>query len=267
MTSFEHVGFKVFARQTIWRLPAHRADNHDQTYSATIRPATKQDEWGIQRLYANVVPPNVQQAEGATNGHKANEQTVAPPLSCYGPSGCAAFVLEEKQDVAGYFQIARGSIGCWLQLWTDTHDPDTARIHQMLRFALCHIQQHIPRRHIYIGVSDYQGGMGSVLDEYGFAPFTDRAKMVKHLLQWVREPSVLSVPILESVAGVVPSQFVEPSIEPRKLLHARTLGTDTQGSSSLAQHRVSVHHRPRRKETSVANLSTRKSGHPCLSSG
>jgi len=66
---------------------------------------------------------------------------------------------------------------------------------------------HLP---IYIGVREYHGGLSTILTDYGFAPFTDRAKMVKHVVQWVRNPAPLLAPALENIREVVPTPFVFP---------------------------------------------------------
>jgi hypothetical protein len=81
-------------------------------------------------------------------------------------------------------------------------------LHQLIGFALTEIRQQTSLRlHIYVGVRDYHGAMGSVLADYGFAPFTDRAKMSKHLLQWVKAFEPVLSPVLEAVPEAVPAPF------------------------------------------------------------
>ena len=63
---------------------------------------------------------------------------------------------------------------------------------------------------VYIGVSDYHGGLEALLTEYGFAPFTDSAKMVRHVVQRVHERAPKYITALESVREAVPSAFVLP---------------------------------------------------------
>lgn len=87
-------------------------------------------------------------------------------------------------------------------------------LHQLIGFALTEIRQQLPvRLPIYVGVRDYHGAMGSVLADYGFAPFTDRAKMIKHLFQWVKVTEPVLSPVLEAVPEVVAAPFVLPGQE------------------------------------------------------
>ena len=82
----------------------------------------------------------------------------------------------------------------------------------MLHHALAVVRESSMRLPVYIGVSDYHGGLEALLTEYGFAPFTDRAKMVRHVVQRVRAPACSKkyITALESVREAVPSAFVLP---------------------------------------------------------
>lgn len=213
IATFSHVGFKVYARQTIWRLNPYGVEDFSgagviassRGAPAMIRAQTKVDGWALQRLYYETVPRPVQIAEGmhAENGAK-------PPILEWRHAGtCSSFVLEEASEIKGAIQVVQGTRGFWLQLWADTLNPDTNAIHSLLRYGLTLIHRrgrHLP---VYAGVCDYQGGVSSILYEYGFAPFTDRAKMVRHVVQWVREPAMAPV-AAETVAGVVPTSFRLP---------------------------------------------------------
>ena len=80
---------------------------------------------------------------------------------------------------------------------------------------------HLP---VYVGVRDYQGALGTLLADYGFAPFTDRAKLVKPVVQWARESALESAPILEPAAHVVAAPFTVPVPPGRPLGPARRTG-------------------------------------------
>ena len=63
---------------------------------------------------------------------------------------------------------------------------------------------------IYVASSDYHGGLEPLLNEFGFAPFSDRVRMVKHVVKWVRESVSTAVPVVETTSEVVPTSFAPP---------------------------------------------------------
>jgi hypothetical protein len=200
------VGFRVYTRQTIWRLSAQSIEAHVDQRSSAIRPQNRGDEWALQRLYARITPGPVQQAEGM---HA--DESVKPPLLDWWRGGMRkSFVLERGDDVQGCVQVAYGTHGVWLQIWADTRQPDTSQLHELVRYGLTTIRQDGVRLPIYAGVCEYESVLGAVFTDYGFAPFTDRAKMVKHVMQWVRTVSPILKPVLEPVREVVPTPFTLP---------------------------------------------------------
>ncbi|MCB0182691.1 MAG: hypothetical protein KDE31_00420, partial [Caldilineaceae bacterium] len=164
-------------------------------------------DWGLRRLYARVTPQPVQQAEG-----QQMQELVTPPiLDWWQPFVWTSFVLVEQNQIEGCIRIGYGQRGVWLQLWVNTNDPTADHMHQLVRFALTEVRKYGIRQPIYLGVRDYHGALGPVLSDYGFAPFTDRAKMVKHLVQWVKATESISSPVLETVPEdvVAPYNFPE----------------------------------------------------------
>ncbi len=208
-----HVGFRVYARQTIWRLPAHRIERFTHPSAATVRPYQKQDDWALQRLYAQVTPAPVQQAEGLQV-----DQDLAPPiLDCWQPFQHSQYVVEEAGEVAGCIRIGYGSQGIWLQIWQNSLATNGEHLQHLVAFGLTEIRrQGMVRLPIYVGVRDYQGGVGSVLADYGFAPFSDRAKMTKQLVQWVKRIAPTYVPALEGRPEIVAVPFTLPDQLPEK---------------------------------------------------
>lgn len=208
VASFTHVGFRVYTRQTIWRLPATGLSWFGDQLADNVRPQQKDDDWGLRRLYARVTPQPVQQAEG----QQMHELVNPPILDWWQPFVRTSFVLLEKNQIEGCIRIGYGQRGIWLQIWVDTTSPDSTPIHQLLRFALTEIWKHNARKPIYLGVRDYHGALGTVLSDYGFAPFTDRAKMVKHLLQWIKATESAMNPLLETVPDAVAAPYIVPKI-------------------------------------------------------
>lgn len=205
--TLSHVGFRSYARQTIWRLPHHQLAGRTHSISADIRPRSKADDWALQQLYMRTVPKAVQMAEGMDG-----DPPVKPPiLDWWGPGTCNCFVLEKRQEVIGALQFIQGTRSVWLQLWTDMNNPDTTITHELLRYGLMLTQKRELNRPVYVGVCDYHGGLSAILADYGFAPVTDRVKLVRPVVKWIREPALESVGPLESPAYVAPAQFRQES--------------------------------------------------------
>lgn len=214
VNTFMHVGFRTYTHQTIWRLPAQGAESFAHGLTANIRPQQKSDDWALRRLYAQVTPPAVQQAEGLQVDHELQP----PILDWWQPFVRSSFVLEERGALYGCLRIGYGKRGIWLQLWHHPTEVNTQHLHQMIGFALTEIRRQLNvRLPIYIGVRDYHGAMGTVLADYGFAPFTDRAKMTKHLLQWVKAFEPVLTPVLEAVPEIVAAPFTLNEQEGRPL--------------------------------------------------
>ena len=217
VASFTHVGFRVYTRQTIWRLPATAVASLGEVLPNNIRPQQKEDDWGLRRLYTRVTPQPVQQAEG----QQMHEIVNPPILDWWQPFVRNSFVLVVKNQIEGCIRIGYGHRGVWLQIWVDTTNADSTFIHQLIRFALTEVWEHHVRKPVYLGVRDYHGALGTVLSEYGFAPFTDRAKMVKHLMQWVKAAESIVTPVLETVPEAVVAPYHLPHLPKREVLPER----------------------------------------------
>lgn len=214
VNTFSQVGFKLYTRQTIWRLTHHHtAPNSyppfNERESCRVLPESRTHEWDLLRLYTQITPEAVQRAEGAI--HPDSEQEVKPLILDWWQSGqFSHFVLLEDDEIQGCLLIGRSQHGYWMRLLVDTNRPDTHHIHALLRYGLQILgtnKQHLP---IYMGVRDYHGGMSSILTEYGFAPFTDRARMVRHVPAWARQAAPYRMPAVETVGEAVPTSFILP---------------------------------------------------------
>jgi hypothetical protein len=212
VNTFTQVGFKVYTRLTIWRLaPQVDAPAFTPAQAAlqeTIRPQMRTDEWALQQLYARVTPQPVQQAEGMQA-----DNAVKPPILDWWHTGARrSFVLEQQGEIQGCVALTRGRRGIWLQLWTDTQNPDTNVVQALLRFAIRSLNHDPLRLPIYLAVRDYHGGLESMLGDYGFAPFTDRARLVKPVVQWVKITASLPKAVLEPAREAVPTRFTLPAL-------------------------------------------------------
>jgi hypothetical protein len=226
VNTFCHVGFRTYTRQSIWRLARHELTTYPDPITANIRPQNKADEWALRQLYTRTVPQSVQVAEGLTSPTPAK-----PPIIDWWQVGaCSCFVLELRGDVVGAVQIAHGARGYWLQLWADFYNPDSYVVHQLVRFSLAAIAERHVYQPVYVGVCDYHGSLGTLLTDYGFAPITDRAKMVRPVMQWVREPALEPSMILKPTAPVIGAPFILPTPPEIPLPRSRIFtGGDARG--------------------------------------
>jgi hypothetical protein len=207
VNTFCHVGFRTYTRQTIWRLARHELTTYPHPITATIRPQSKTDEWALRQLYARTVPQSVQTAEGTLGPTPAKP----PILDWWQVGACSCYVLEQRGDVVGAVQIVHSERGYWLQLWADFYNPDSYVAHQLVRYSLALIAKDSDYQPVYVGVCDYHGSLGTLLSEYGFAPITDRAKMVRPVMQWVRELTLEPSLILKRTAPVIGAPFILPT--------------------------------------------------------
>jgi hypothetical protein len=253
VNSFAHVGFSTYARQTIWRLRDHGFDGPgfeavNDRGTATIRPAVAEDEWALQRLYAQVTPGPVQQAEC---GH---EDSKAPILYEGGAGGCSRYVLVEEGEINGALHLLRGERGTWLSVWADTLQVDDHYSRQLLCFGLRTVQTDSLQIPVYVGVSDYHGGLSALLNELGFAPFTDRARMVKRIVARVKEGTTAPIPALESIGKVATTPYIShheishDEISYREISHA---------VRCQPRHSTNGHNEPVGKPKKYAGTSTR----------
>jgi hypothetical protein len=77
---------------------------------------------------------------------------------------------------------------------------------------LAAIQENRWRQPIYVAVADYQSGANQLLTDFGFAPFSDRVKLVKAVVKRVRETVAIPAAAIESASEVVPTSFAPPEL-------------------------------------------------------
>ena len=209
VNTFAHVGFSVFARQSVWRLaPDDVAGSatlgpNGLKQAARVRPVQRSDEWELMRLYARVTPKNVQAAEGTLT----DTGTRPPILDWWQGGDVQTFVSGDgggsAETLNGCLRIVTTRKGVWMQLWADAHRNDADAAEALLCAAVKAIHKQRRQAPIYMPVREYQGGLGPLLNDYGFAPFADHAKMVKHLLQRVVDMESVRQHSVEPASEVV----------------------------------------------------------------
>lgn len=204
VTTLAHAGFHVYQRMTIWRLIAQDAGEFVEPVQWTSRPQSREDEWPLLRLYSRITPKAVQSAEGAMEP-PGTARSAPPILGGWYDGEIRGYVLLDKGDLLGCVQVAFGQLGSWMRLWVDCDRPDSACVRQLVRQGLVATRRSNPRQPLYVGVAEHQGGLASVLTDFGFAPFTDRACLVRQLVQRVVEPELQRVILRERMPEPVVS--------------------------------------------------------------
>jgi len=182
-TSLRDAGFSLYARETIYRL----AGSTDGNSQAGFRQQGPSDGWALQRLYTRNTPRLVQQAEGALSG-----EVGSPIFSWWEPDSWQGVVWEPAGEVRGAVQVHIGRTGHWMRLWGAAAlaaREMRALIEQGLRLITSDRTQKTRRAlPVYVTVRDYEIGVSGVLSGFGFAPYLERSRFVRHTASPVREP-------------------------------------------------------------------------------
>jgi hypothetical protein len=191
-TSLKDAGFSLYTRETIYRL----AGSVEGASQAGFRLQGPGDGWALQRLYTRNTPRLVQQAEGALSG-----EVGSPIFSWWEPDSWQGVVWEPAGEVRGAVQVHVGRAGNWMRLWGVTElavRELRALIEQGLRLIPSDRSQKT--RHalpVYVTVRDYEMGLSGVLSGFGFAPYLDRVRFVRHTTSPVREAFPVTRPAVE----------------------------------------------------------------------
>lgn len=212
VNTLKQAGFSLFARETIWRLVTP-APHRSLPSSPEVRPMQPSDRWELQRLYLRVTPADVRVAEAGSQMEERPSRVSEIEEAPYPDFATTSLVLDGDDGLDGCLQLTRGRSGVWLRLWADANQMDPFRIHLLLRFGLQLVRPSAAQR-VYIGVRTYQAGLNSILSDNGFAPFTDRARVVRNILQWAKKPATASIPALEGVREAIPGSLLVPKSSP-----------------------------------------------------
>lgn len=178
---FRRVGFTPFAEETIL---VYEGPTPAVTPNAAVRPLQREDLWIVQRLYAALTPPLVQQAEGGRlwTGDLSEETWLWP-----GDNGLCACLQRQHSPH-----------GCRLRLLLDPACRERAP--DLLAHALVGAPQPV-----YLVLRSYQGELLEVARRIGFSHYAEQVLLVKQLA--VPEPLRPSVPArpAERALGAAPS--------------------------------------------------------------
>lgn len=154
--AFRMAGFAVYSRQVIL---CRRPRPVSGGIAGMLRPKVDQDMFAINTLYANTVPPLLQQAE------------LLP-----GPE-CGGLVYERSGDLAGYLAITEGKSGVVIKPYFHPEVYDLAS--DIVLSAL----RYIPRAEqvpVYLYARAYQDWLRGALEQVEFEPWAHQALMVKY---------------------------------------------------------------------------------------
>jgi hypothetical protein len=184
---FGQAGFTAYAHEDIYRLKEFPAG---LTKTDVLRRQCARDGWNLLRLYTELTPRPVQIAEGMLSpegqGGKVGDW--------WDQSRGAGFILEIDGELAGAVRIRRGDAADWLRF--GLHPQAQEHSDRLLHGALASLGA-APRRPIYCGVRDYEGGIAPALEQAGFQRVQTRSLLVKHTTARAKEPLLKLVPALE----------------------------------------------------------------------
>ena len=189
--AFQQVGFSPYTREDIFRLKS-LPESHRRLDRVVMRPQQAVDAWALQRLYANVAPRLVQQAESL--GERGWERSsVDWPLR----ARSEGYVLENNGEIVSYLLFSGGRIGHWMRILL--HPQAYDRADGVIQHGLAFLS-HYPPCPIYCSVREYEGGLRTPLQDWGFEPLGSHAILVKHTIVRIKEPARKLVPALDKRA-------------------------------------------------------------------
>lgn len=174
-------GFAIYTRQDIWMLPGRPAVDAETQLVAR----QSADDWDLDWLYANTVPPLIQLVEPSP------------------PENGALWLLRENGEVSAFAHVARGEDATWLQIYI--HPNAYAQADEIVAAAvkICNDEDYP----LYCCVRRYQSWLQSALERSGFQRFKSQAVMVKHM----------SMPVVKK-AGALERLLNAQGVRPTTLL-------------------------------------------------
>jgi hypothetical protein len=223
--SLKAAGFSLYAREIIFRLAVVPPASGSLV---GFRPQTPQDSWALQRLYTRNTPRLVQQAEGALSG-----EVGSPALSWWEPGSWEGVIWEPAGEVRGAVQVHIGRTGHWLRIW-GANELSARELRSLIEQGLRQIARTRGVRRampVYVTVRDYEIGVRGGLTGFGFAPYMERTRFVKHTVAAVRQAVPAARAAIEVRQEVpVRSELHRASYVALELVPCRTPGND-EGAS------------------------------------
>ncbi|MGC8837163.1 MAG: hypothetical protein ACP5UM_01995 [Anaerolineae bacterium] len=166
--AFQQAGFVLYTREELYCLdPGPRPHVAAETVPLVAR--SPEHQWALDRLYGELVPWLVQQAEGGGgfNGYGGLAR----------PQAGMEHVLVQGGDVIGLIQLR--PVGNAYHMAIILHPRAYHWARAVIAFGLGLFQDGPPRP-VYCAVRHYQGGLRTPLEENGFRWVGTRALLVRH---------------------------------------------------------------------------------------
>jgi hypothetical protein len=178
----QRIGFGVFARQQLFRLPGPVSPSSESAPPAGLRTWRSTDEWGLRLLYTNTVPQLVQQIEAPIENAFASSRWLQ------------RWVLERDGEILAGVSIRRGRAGNALRLLL--HPQVDVHAEALIRHALAVLSQRSSRP-IYCRVRRYESWLQASLEACGMESAACTALLVKHTVNRVLAPEWNRLPVVE----------------------------------------------------------------------
>ena len=187
--ALRNAGFRVYARQRIWRIDNIELANNTQF---NWRSIVKSDELAINLLYNGLVPSLVHQVE------------LTPRNQLRG------LVYYRDGELMAYAGQAHGPSGVWVQPFSH---PESEHIQAQLSNLLHELK---PRRArpVYVCVRSYQAWLEPALEELGAEPGPRQTVMVKRLAVTTKVRETFKVPAIEGRRAGITTPISPPLAEP-----------------------------------------------------
>jgi len=173
-------GFAVYARQEIWKRDPGAAP---AVPNSVLRVETPGDDFGVNTLYASVVPRLVLQAD-------------APP-----ETGRGGLIYECDGRILAYLQVQEGKCGIYIHSFV--HPDAYSQTESILAETLSRVPR-VDRLPVYFRVRRYQDWLRGSLSAVGFESWASQAVMVKHTACRVEHPVLRTAHALEGVVPALP---------------------------------------------------------------
>ena len=191
LQTLRHAGFAVYTRQDIWSYDLQNTPPSTKDSGIKLVKATAEDDWDINLLYSNIVPPLIQLVEPAPTGDDLQD----------------IWLLREGNELAAFIHCTDGPAGIWARLFV--HPNAHARGTDIIQTAVRALPQNrtLP---LYYCVRRYQSWMQRALQNAGFTHMSSQAMMVRHTVKHVRHkqtPTLSEEMKKKAVAATNPNGF------------------------------------------------------------
>ncbi len=178
LSLFSQIGFHPYTHESLFTL--RYETTMERPVSLKIRSQRSRDAWFINELYRAITPSFVQNTEqNAARDWEIHKGYFPRPVKEQG------WVIEEGEKVVAYVRIISNRHKHMLRIM----NLDTQRelLPDLVRFALSHLKASQDCQ-VYCIVREYQAEQEAVLEDAAFSYVGKQSVMVKHTVQFVRNP-------------------------------------------------------------------------------